>query len=117
MPQQGDIYWFDHGLPRGSEPAYRRPGIVIQNDQWNESGLRTVIMMWVTSNLRLASFPGNVLLHAGEGGLPRACVAVAHQVSTLDIEDLGGYIGHLSVHRVRAVVAGLRRVTEPPSAR
>lgn len=32
---QGDIFWFDAGEPRGSSPAYSRPVVVIQNNVFN----------------------------------------------------------------------------------
>nr|WP_199315190.1 type II toxin-antitoxin system PemK/MazF family toxin [Planktothrix sp. FACHB-1355] len=68
--RQGDIYWIDLGQPMGSEPAYIRPYVVIQNDVLNSSQIRTVIVCALTTNLRRAGAIGNVLLELGEADLP-----------------------------------------------
>ncbi len=69
MPRQGEVFWVDEGEPVGSEPGYRRPYVVIQNDRWNESPIRTVLVMAMTTNLRRAGVPGNVLVTAADTGL------------------------------------------------
>lgn len=43
--RQGDVYWADLGAPRGSAPADRRPVVVIQSDPFNQSRLRTVMVI------------------------------------------------------------------------
>jgi hypothetical protein len=40
--KQGDIFWIDLGAPKGSEPGYRHPYIVIQNNVFNMSLINTV---------------------------------------------------------------------------
>jgi mRNA interferase MazF len=67
---QGEIYWIDLGEPQGSEPAYLRPCVVVQNDALNHSQIGTVIVCPLTTNLRRAKAIGNVLLNEGEGNLP-----------------------------------------------
>jgi len=42
--QQGDIYWIDLPQPSGSESDYLRPYVVIQNDVFNYSRIRTVVV-------------------------------------------------------------------------
>ena len=54
MIHQGDVYWIDLGQSLGSEPAYIRPYVVIQNDVLNRSQIRTVIVCALTTNLRRA---------------------------------------------------------------
>ncbi|MFM6438342.1 MAG: type II toxin-antitoxin system PemK/MazF family toxin, partial [Microcystis panniformis] len=49
---QGEIYWIDLGEPQGSEPAYLRPCVVVQNDALNQSQIGTVIVCPLTTNLR-----------------------------------------------------------------
>ncbi len=66
---QGDLFWVDLGEPVGSRPGFRRPFVVVQNDLFNRSRLSTVIVCAVTSNLRRAEAPGNVLLPKGAGNL------------------------------------------------
>ena len=65
---QGDIYWLDLGTPRGSGPGYRRPYMVVQNNAFNRSGIQSVIVCGITSNINRAQTPGNVLLRKGEAG-------------------------------------------------
>jgi mRNA interferase MazF len=61
----------------------------------------------LTSDLRKAAEPGNVLLDPGEGGLPRPSVVVVSQIDAVDKRRLGAYIGQLSAARVDAVLDGL----------
>jgi mRNA interferase MazF len=117
VPAQGEIYWLDAGVPRGSEPGYRRPVVVIQNDGLNGSGLRTAVIVWLTSNRSTAAFPWNTVLRTGEGGLPRDSVALGHQVETVDVDFLDDYVGHLPDHLTRAIIAGVTRVIAPPMRR
>ncbi len=59
---QGEVWWADLGEPRGSKPGFRRPILVIQGDGLNRSRMATVVCVALTSNLKWASAPGNVLL-------------------------------------------------------
>ncbi len=111
--RQGEVYWVDLGSPLGSEPAYRHPHVVVQSDVYNRSRLRTVIVCALTSNLRRAELPGNVLLDAGEANLPRPSVVNVTQVFTVDRTELGEPIGRLSRRRVREIVDGIRLVLAP----
>ena len=72
--RQGDVFWVELGVPRGSEPAYRHPYVVIQNDVFNTSRIGTTIAVALTSNLSRANIPGNVQLRKGEANLPKASV-------------------------------------------
>lgn len=111
--RQGDLYWMDIDKPVGSEPGYRHPCVVIQNDVFNASRMGTTIVCALTSNLRRAESPGNVLLAAGEGNLSRQSVVVVSQVLTVDKAQLAEHIGALSGRRVREIVEGVRLLTEP----
>lgn len=113
MINQGDVYWIDLGEPSGSEPGYRHPHVVIQNNLFNRSQIRTVIVLALTSNLKRADVPGNVLLENGEANLPRQSVANVSQVFTVDKSQLDEYIGALSPRRVREILNGIRLVIEP----
>ena len=61
---RGELWWADLGLPRGSAPALRRPVLIISADQYNRSELRTLMVVVLTSNARLAALPGNVVVSA-----------------------------------------------------
>ena len=59
---RGEIWWADIPDPVGSEPGYRRPVLVVQDDTFTQSRISTVIVVIITSNIQLAEAPGNVLL-------------------------------------------------------
>jgi mRNA interferase MazF len=110
---QGDIFWLDLGVPSGSEPGYRRPYVIIQNNLFNHSRINTVVVCALTSNLRYAQMRGNVLLHQGEANLPKDSVVNISQLYTIDKGRLLEKIGTLSPQRVRQILDGLRLLTEP----
>ncbi|NUQ38705.1 MAG: type II toxin-antitoxin system PemK/MazF family toxin [Caldilineales bacterium] len=111
--RQGDVFWVDLGDPSGSGPGYRHPYVVVQNNVFNRSRINTVVVCALTSNLRRAEAPGNVLLEAGEANLPRPSVVTVSQMYTVDKRDLTEYLGTLSPKRVREILDGLRLLTEP----
>lgn len=111
--KQGEIYWVELEEPRGSEPGYTHPHVVIQNDVFNASRINTTIVCPLTSNLKKVQSPGNVLLDQSEGNLPKQSVVVVSQVFTIDKAQLVEYIGALSRQRVKQILAGLRLLTEP----
>jgi mRNA interferase MazF len=110
---QGDLYWVDLGDPGGSGPGYRHPHVVIQNNVFNRSRIHTVVVCALTSNLRRAKAPGNVLLEKGEASLPKQSVVNVSQIFTVDKRDLGEKIGVLSGRRVHQILDGVRLVIEP----
>ena len=108
MTARGEIWWAEPADPRGSEPGYRRPVLVVQADAFNRSRLATVTVAVITSNLRLVEAPGNVLLAERDSGLPRESVVNVSQVLTLDRAFLVERVGELPERVVRAVDDGLR---------
>lgn len=104
---QGEVFWADLPVPEGSAPGYRRPVIVVQGDAFNRSALRTAVCVTLTSNLRWAEAPGNVLLVARLTGLPRDSVANVSQVVTLDRSVLAERVGKLPRTKVDLVLAGI----------
>ncbi|MGB3916564.1 MAG: type II toxin-antitoxin system PemK/MazF family toxin [Thiothrix litoralis] len=110
--KQGEIYWVDLGEPSGSEPDYRHPHIVLQNDVFNASMINTVVVCSLTSNLKRAQSPGNVLLNKGEANLSKASVVNVSQIYTLNKHDLTEKIGKVSVERMQEVIAGVQLLIE-----
>lgn len=113
---QGDIYWVDLGEPSASEPGYRHPHVVVQNNIFNRSQIKTVVVCALTSNFKRAQAPGNVLLDVGEGNLPKQSVVNVSQIYTVDKSQLDEYIGTLSFMRVREIINGVKLVVEPREA-
>ena len=110
---QGDVFWVDLGEPDGSEPAYSHPNVVIQNNMFNHSKLNTVLVCGLTSNLKRAEAPGNILLEEGEANLQKRSVVVVSQIFTADKTQLGEFIGSLAPKHVRQILEGLKLLTEP----
>lgn len=94
----------------GSEPGYRRPVLVIQDNEFNASGLRTVIVLTITSNLRLAGAPGNVLCNKKDTGLPRVSVINVSQTATVNKTRLTERIGTLPPKLMQEVERGMRLI-------
>jgi mRNA interferase MazF len=110
--QRGEIWWADLRAPAGSEPGYRRPVLVIQSDAANRSGIRTVIALVLTTNLRLVAAPGNVLIPAESSGLPSDSVANVSQVFTVDRTFLTEQVGRVRGELLGRVENGLRLILE-----
>jgi len=110
---QGDIFWMDVDAPEGSEPSYRHPFVVIQNNLFNKSRIRTVVVCALTSNLKRAGAPGNILLNPREGNLPRQSVVNVSQLYTVDKTQLDEKIGTLSLRRVREILDNIQLLLEP----
>ena len=85
---RGEIWWANLPPPKGSKPAKHRPVLIIQNDSFNRSGIKTVICAVITSNIGLASLPGNILLEKSVSGLDKTSVINFSQITTLDKTDL-----------------------------
>ena len=108
MIRRGQIWWVDFGEPKGSEPAYRHPALVLQRDEVNASRINTVVVCVLTSNRALAKAPGNVLLPRRATGLRRDSVANASQIATVDKRDLDTLAGQLPARLLQSVNDGLR---------
>ncbi|MBI4748313.1 MAG: type II toxin-antitoxin system PemK/MazF family toxin [Acidobacteria bacterium] len=111
--RQGEIYWAEFDEPIGSEPGYLRPCVVVQNDLFNQSKLRTTVICTLTTNLKRATAPGNVLLNAGEANLSELSVVNITQLFTIDKQDLVDKIGQLSPERMAQIIAGIKLLVEP----
>ncbi len=110
---QGDIFWVDLGSPSGAEPGFRHPHVVIQNNIFNRSRINTVVVCALTSSLKRARAPGNVLLNKGEGNLPKKSVINISQIFTVNKGDLVEKIGSLSRERIHKILEGIKLLTEP----
>jgi mRNA interferase MazF len=104
---QGDVWWADLGEPDGSEPGYRRPVVVVQCDAFNRSRIATVVCVPLTSNLRWAGAPGNVLLEAATTGLPKDSVANVSQIVTLDRGVLTDHVARLPASVLASILSGI----------
>jgi mRNA interferase MazF len=111
--KQGEIYWVDLGEPSGSEPGYRHPHIVVQNNLFNLSNINTVVVCSLTSNLKRAVSPGNIILKKGEANLPKKSVVNITQIYTVNKTDLVERIGMVTKNRILEILQGIKLLTEP----
>jgi mRNA interferase MazF len=108
--RRGEIWWASLPTPRGSEPGFRRPVLIVQADAFNQSRIQTVLAVAITSNVKLAQAPGNVLLSPKISGLPKPSVANVSQVITLDKSFLRKKVRRVSPSALAMVDDGLRLV-------
>lgn len=113
MINQGDIYWIELDAPEGSEPGYKHPHVIVQNNLFNRSRIRTVLVCPLTTNLKRASAPGNVLLDKKESNLPKQSVVNVTQVFTVDKSQLDEYVGSLTPTRTTEILNGIKLVLDP----
>lgn len=104
---QGEVWWADLPDPTGSGPGFRRPIVVLQSDALNRSRLATVVGVPLTSNLRWANAPGNVVLKARSTGLGKDSVANLSQVIAVDKTLLSERVGRVSRAQIDLLLAGL----------
>ena len=107
MIARGEVRWADLGQPIASAPGFRRPVVVIQGDAFNRSSMATAVCIALTSDLRWAEAPGNVLLTAEVTGLPKDSVANVAQVVTLDRASFSARVGALPAKTLALVLVGI----------
>ncbi len=108
--RRGEIWWASLGEPHGSAPGFRRPVLIVQSNDFNESAIRTSICAAITPNMRLADAPGNVRVTRRVIGLPHDSVVNVSQLITLDKKMLTEKVGRLPAQSLRDVEAGIKLV-------
>ena len=108
--ERGEIWWANLGARRGSAPAGSRPVLVVQADAINRSRIATVVVTVITSNLTLATAPGNVVIRAEDCGLPRDSVVNVSQLLTIDKSGLVARAGRVPFPLLQQVDEGMRLV-------
>ena len=108
--RRGEIWWASLPEPAGSGPGYRRPVVIVQANSFTESRIQTAIVAVITSNLRLAEAPGNVLITASRSALRKDSVVNVSQLITVDKTFLTERAGRLNSSQLRALDAGLKLV-------
>jgi len=108
--KRGEVYWADLRPRSGSEQQGLRPVVVLSHDAFNESPdwKSVIVIPCTTSKAQRRRGPTVVALPEGTGGLREDCVAICHQVTTLDRSKLGQRLGTLPEALLRAVEDGVR---------
>lgn len=99
----GDIFWVSPNETNQIASDHTHPHVVVQVNAQD-----TVVLCALTSNLKRAKEPGNVLLYESEAGLLKQSVVMAAQVSTVNRSQLGKHVGTLTKQRLNQVLAGIR---------
>ena len=104
---RGDVWWADLPDPIGSGPGLRRPVVVVQGDAINNSRIATVVCVPLTSNVKWAKAPGNVLLSQNATGLPKESVANVSRIVALDRALLMEHVGRLTKAKLELILSGI----------
>jgi mRNA interferase MazF len=107
---RGEIWWAEFGIPYGSETGYTRPVLIVQDDGFNESKIRTVVVLPLTTNLRLSDAPGNVLLRKKESKLDNDSVILAAQFYAIDRGRFKTKVSKVTKEIMEQVEAGMMLV-------
>ena len=107
---QGEIWWANLPEPSGSEDGFRRPLVIVQGEQFNRSRIATVVCVPLTSQLRWADSPGNVLLPARSTGLPRDSVANVSLVLAVNKSQLDEPVGLVTEPQLQQIFNGIDMV-------
>jgi len=108
--ERGEIWWAELQEPAGSGPGYRRPLLIVQSNDFNKSRISTIVALALTSNLKLADAPGNVVLPKNMTGLPKDSVANVSQIITIDKHFLSDRLKRLPPIVMRRIDTGMRLV-------
>lgn len=108
--QRGQIWWVEFGEARGSAAAYRRPALVVQSNSFNASRISTVLVAPMTTNVRFADAPGNVMVTKRRSGLPKNSVVNISLAVAIDRASLAEHHGKLDDATMSQVDRGLRLV-------
>ena len=103
----GEIWWVDFGIPYGSEPGFRRPVVVVQNDILNLSKLNTCVVIPLSTNTNLKQYHGNVYISSVESGLPKDSVALGALITSVDRSKFDVKAGKISSDIVEQIVSAV----------
>ena len=115
MVKQGQVYWYDFGDSDGSEPAFMRPAVVVQNDVLNDTRIKTTMICAVTSNTSKKELFGYVELPLDSGVLPKPSLVILTQIHTVNKAELDDLIGSLNDELILKITNRLCEVTRPMS--
>lgn len=95
---RGDIWYIGNGYPAvGSEQRPGRPAVVVSNQQNNRYGEVVEVIYLTTAPKR--DLPTHVTIRSSG----RVSTALCEQISTVSVERLGNYCGHVSDSELTAI--------------
>lgn len=102
----GDIWFGDLDPTIGHEQAGQRPVLVVSPDQFNQSPLKLVLVLPITTNLR--PLPSRVPLLPPEGGLTRPSIILCEAIRSVSHDRLQRRLGTAGSATMQAVQDRLR---------
>ena len=107
---RGEIWWAEFGIPYGSEIGFTRPVLIVQDDSFNESKIKTIVVLPLTANLHLSDAPGNVLLRKKDSKLDNDSVVIAAQLYSIDRSRFKTKISKVTKEVMKQVETGIKLV-------
>ena len=107
---RGEIWLGEFGIPYGSEIGYSRPVLIVQDDGFNESRIKTIVVLPLTTNLRLLDAPGNVLIKKKESKLKRDSVIIVAQLYAIDRSRLKEKYSKITKETMKEIEIGMKLV-------
>ena len=109
---RGEIWLVDFGVPMGSAAGYRRPAVVLQNDDFNKSNIGTTVVIPLTSNLILSEYTPNVTIPKKATNLSKDSVAIIPLVTALDKSCFIEKISDMPANYMHEICKGVIEVLE-----
>ena len=107
---RGEIWQAEFGIPFGSEIGYDRPVLIVQDDSFNESRIKTIVVLPLTTNLRLLDAPGNVLLRKKQSKHLNDSVIIVAQLYAIDRSRFKSKIVKVPMEIMEQVEVGIKLV-------
>jgi mRNA interferase MazF len=107
---RGEIWWAEFGIPYGSEIGYNRPVLIVQDDSFNESRIKTVVVLPLTTNIRLLDAPGNIIIRKKESKLNEDSVVIVAQLYAIDRGRFKNKISKVTKETMEQVELGMKLV-------
>lgn len=107
--RRGDLIFVENPMqvPNGHALCGNHPAIVVSNDT-NNFYMKTVVICWLTSNMKRIDLPTKVVFQQGQYGLKKDSVMEAEQMTTIDEENVAFLLGHLSDQDMERVDQAMR---------
>lgn len=93
--KQGEIYWYTF-----QSPDKRRPVLLLTRNSAIPL-LTGITVASITTTVR--NIPSEVLLTAGEDGVPEDCVVNTDNIQTIQKANIGAFITQLSPEKMREI--------------
>jgi mRNA interferase MazF len=111
--KRGEIWHIDYPSParEGSEPYGHGPVVIVSSNSFNDSAIQTILVAIITSNLKLARAPGNLIVFADQdNGLAGDSVINVSQILVINKNRLDTKYGQLDSVSLELLNAGLRKI-------